>query len=239
MNCGFYLLSCLHGLRECFIPFSPRKTIAWMSTIQLMIISAAFGASVFLVAFNKIPPLSITSLVVTIVGLVTSVLGIVASALDNPEIYLAYIILASIITSANFIVLCFFTYTAIIDSMDELNVMKSERFWDKNDGFNVSIGACALAFAIEMTLFLISAYIAIKARSDSLVRIENEEVDALLQAETLSTDSQSHNRSFIEQVESQTRFLNRSQNSGRFSNSIRANSQSSLTQSQRDDDLPL
>ena len=32
-----------------------------------------------------------------------------------------------------------------------------------------------------MTLFLISAYIAIKARSDSLVRIENEEVDALLQ----------------------------------------------------------
>ena len=86
--------------------------------------SAAFGASVFLVAFNKIPPLSITSRVVTIVGLVTTVLGIVASALDNPEIYLAYIILASIITSANFIVLCFFTYTAIIDSMDELNVMK-------------------------------------------------------------------------------------------------------------------
>ena len=54
------------------------------------------------------------------------------------------------------------------------------------DEFNVSIGACAVAFAIEMILFLISAYIAIKARSDSLVRLENEEVDALLQGNNYS-----------------------------------------------------
>ena len=32
-----------------------------------------------------------------------------------------------------------------------------------------------------MTLFLTSAYLAIRARANSLVRLENEEIDALLQ----------------------------------------------------------
>ena len=45
----------------------------------------------------------------------------------------------------------------------------------------MSIGACAIAFAAEMTLFLISAHFAIRAKADAHVRLENEEVDALLQ----------------------------------------------------------
>ena len=57
----------------------------------------------------------------------------------------------------------------------------SERFWSKPSHFNVSIGACAIAFAAEMTLFLISAHFAIRAKADAHVRLENEEVDALLQ----------------------------------------------------------
>ena len=107
MTLAYFLLSCFHGIRECFIPFSPRKSIAWLSTILLMIVrntfqikpiqmvhykpilgtdspcktyrsifenknkiskckkSASFGASVFLVAFDIIPTLSIASLVVT------------------------------------------------------------------------------------------------------------------------------------------------------------------------------
>ena len=56
------------------------------------------------------------------IGLVTSVLGIVAAALDHPEIYLAFAILSGIITSFNLLVLCYFVYTAIKDSMDELHL---------------------------------------------------------------------------------------------------------------------
>ena len=56
------------------------------------------------------------------IGLVTSVLGIVAAALDHPEIYLAFAILSMIITSFNLLVLCYFVYTAIKDSMDELHL---------------------------------------------------------------------------------------------------------------------
>ena len=52
----------------------------------------------------------------------TSVLGIVAAALDHPEIYLAFAILSGIITSFNLLVLCYFVYTAIKDSMDELHL---------------------------------------------------------------------------------------------------------------------
>ena len=57
----------------------------------------------------------------------------------------------------------------------------SERFWLKPTNFNLSICACAIAFAAEMTLFLISAHFAIRAKADAHVRLENEEVDALLQ----------------------------------------------------------
>ena len=116
----------------------------------------------------------------------------------------------------------------------------SERFWSKPSHYNVSIGACAIAFAAEMTLFLISAHFAIRAKADAHVRLENEEVDALLQgmsiwqiscntwvSDTLSVNSM--NRSFRDQVEQQTRILNDSQRASR----------NSLTQSQRDDDLPL
>lgn len=241
MTLTYYLLSCFHGIQECFIPFSPRKSIAWLSTILLIIVSASFGASVFLVAFDIIPTLSIASLIVTIIGLVTSVLGIVAAALDHPEIYLAFAILSGIITSFNLLVLCYFVYTAIKESMDELHLPQSERFWTDVSKFNVSIGLCALAFAAEMTLFLTSAYLAIRARMNSLVRLENEEIDALLQ-DTISVNSATHNRSFAEQVAEQSRILQQSQNSGRFQSSAR-NSQCSLTQSQRDncddDNLPL
>ena len=37
-----------------------------------------------------------------------------------------------------------------------------------------------------MTLFLISAHFAVRARADALVRLENEEIDALLQGKTNS-----------------------------------------------------
>ena len=37
-----------------------------------------------------------------------------------------------------------------------------------------------------MTLFLTSAYLAIRARANSLVRLENEEIDALLQGKNLT-----------------------------------------------------
>ena len=47
--------------------------------------------------------------------------------------------------------------------------------------------------------------------------------------DTISVNSQSMNRSFREQVEQQTRILNDSQRASR----------NSLTQSQRDEDLPL
>lgn len=228
MSFGYFLLSCFHGMRECFVPVTPRKTTAWLSTVQTIIVSAAFGSSIFLVAFKIIPPLSITSLVVTIIGLCTSVLGVVASALDHPEIYLAYGILSGIITGFNLVTLCYFVYVAIRDSMNDVYLPQSERFWSNPDQFNVSIGACAIAFAAEMTLFLISAHFAIRARADALVRLENEEVDALLQ-DTLSISSRDVNRSFREQVEQQTRVLNDSQRASR----------NSLTQSQRDDDLPL
>ena len=62
----------------------------------------------------------------------------------------------------------------------------SERFWTDVSKFNVSIGLCALAFAAEMTLFLTSAYLAIRARANSLVRLENEEIDALLQGKNFT-----------------------------------------------------
>ena len=39
-----------------------------------------------------------------------------------------------------------------------------------------------------MTLFLTSAYLAIRARANSLVRLENEEIDALLQGKKLGTE---------------------------------------------------
>ena len=42
MTLAYFLLSCFHGIRECFIPFSPRKSIAWLSTILLMIVRNAF-----------------------------------------------------------------------------------------------------------------------------------------------------------------------------------------------------
>ena len=43
------------------------KLYVWITKRQIMTIvqSAAFGSSIFLVAFDIIPPLSITSLVVT------------------------------------------------------------------------------------------------------------------------------------------------------------------------------
>ena len=65
--------------------------------------------------------------------------------------------------------------------MTILTLIFSERFWGDVSKFNVSIGLCALAFACEMTLFLTSAYLTIRARANSLVRLENEEIDALLQ----------------------------------------------------------
>ena len=42
MTLAYFLLSCFQGIRECFIPFSPRKSIAWLSTILLMIVRNAF-----------------------------------------------------------------------------------------------------------------------------------------------------------------------------------------------------
>ena len=60
----------------------------------------------------------------------------------------------------------------------------SERFWSEPTSFNISIGACAVAFAAEMTLFLVSAHFALRARVDALVRLENEEIDALLQGKS-------------------------------------------------------
>ena len=42
---AFFILSCVHGLKECFVPFTPRKTLGWLAILQLIIISGCFGAS--------------------------------------------------------------------------------------------------------------------------------------------------------------------------------------------------
>ena len=68
-------------------------------------------------------------------------MGIVAAALDHPEIYLAFAILSGIITSFNLLVLCYFVYTAIKDSMDELHLPHRLVFYlyRKRVGFGLGI----------------------------------------------------------------------------------------------------
>ena len=38
MTVGYIVLSCLAGMKECFVPMTPRKTVAWLSTVQTIII---------------------------------------------------------------------------------------------------------------------------------------------------------------------------------------------------------
>lgn len=235
MNRGsaFYFLSCLYGLKECFIPFTPRKTLGWLAILQLIIISGCFGASVFLVALvpDVLPRLSITSIVISVVAMTASILGVVGFALDHPEVYLAYCILSLIITAGNVLALFYFTYVAIDTSMKELYEPTENRWNEKNgEKFNASVGIVAAAFAMELVLFISSAFISIRARANAVVRLENEEIDALLQDAEDELSQQSFNRSYTEQIEAQTRILNTSRSSRRDSF---GSLQNSLTQSQQ------
>lgn len=47
----------------------------------------------------------------------------------------------------------------------------------------MSVGIVAAAFAMELILFISSAFIAFRARANAIVRLENEDIDALLQGE--------------------------------------------------------
>ena len=38
MTVGYIVLSCMAGMKECFVPVTPRKTVAWLSTVQTIII---------------------------------------------------------------------------------------------------------------------------------------------------------------------------------------------------------
>lgn len=236
---GFFFLSCLHGMKECFVPFSPRKTIGWLAVIQMIITSGCFGAAVFLVVFRVVPPLSITAIVITIVAFVTSITGVVGFALDNPELYLAYMVLSLAITTGNVLALFYFTYIAIQTSMEDLYRRKEFRWNHKYSDFNWSIACVTGAFAIELILFISSAFIAVRARANAIVRIENDEIDALLQDADDNLSQVSLNRSYTEQIEAQTRILNASRISSRNGNSSRnsrgsyGSTQNSLTQSQQ------
>lgn len=227
------LLSSLQGFKECFVPFTPRKTIGWISVIQVIIISACFGSSVFLVAFGIVPKLSITSVVISIIALLTGIIGVVGFALDHPEVYLAIHILSLIITCGNMLTLLYFTYIAIDLSMRELNLPVQERWMEsKGEKFNPLIGIVSAAFATETVLFITSAFIAIRARANAIVRIENEEIDALLQDAEENISNYSGNRSWTEQVEAQTRLLNCSRANSSRRDSLNSFN-NSLTQSQQ------
>ena len=57
------------------------------------------------------------------------------------------------------------------------------RWNSQNEEFNPFVGVVAAAFASEMSLFICSSFYTTQARLNALYRIQNEEIDALLQGD--------------------------------------------------------
>ena len=70
----------------------------------------------------------------------------------------------------------------------------------KGEKFNPLIGIVSAAFATETVLFITSAFIAIRARANAIVRIENEEIDALLQGKIIKLFNQIQSKSHTHAV---------------------------------------
>ncbi|CAG5077989.1 Oidioi.mRNA.OKI2018_I69.PAR.g8863.t1.cds [Oikopleura dioica] len=194
---------------ELFVPITPRKILGWLSACQLLLISACLGCSAYLVAAEVLPPFSITSIVLTCVAFCCALIGIIATSLDHPQLYFAYKILSILITIFNMLVLAYFTYVAIDHSLNNLSKPLQMRWNSQNEEFNPMVGVVAAAFASEMSLFICSSFYTSQARRNALYRIQNEEIDALLQEHDDFDDNHSQSSYHI-QVRSQNQFLNNS-----------------------------
>ena len=79
---------------------------------------------------------------------------------------------------------CYIWNVGIADSLaDFLSLIFNFRMrWNSQSGeFNPLVGIVAAAFASEMSLFICSSFYTSQARRNATYRIQNEEIDALLQ----------------------------------------------------------
>lgn len=213
MDCIF---SCCVFVQELFVPITPRKILGWLSTLQILLVSVCLGCSAYLIASEILPPFSITSIVLTCFAFCSALIGLIATSLDHPQLYVAYKVLSILITCFNMLVLAYFTYVAIDHSLSNLAKPLQMRWNSQNEEFNPFVGIVAAAFASEMSLFICSSFYTTQARRNALYRIQNEEIDALLQEHDDFDDNHSQSSYHI-QVRNQNQILNNSRLDDSFS----------------------